>query len=204
MYRKERPILIRSLMDPFRAGRTLRQLVTTAHEVASTTSDPTLKAVGYFYGSCMADGSGTPTGTAGSESRSDYCFGMTRRYLDRALLELLMERVWPAAARGEGRRFWSLMKTAGGERFRASKTINDSVKQTLATYVTEKTLDVNVAGDAARAVTPWQSDYPLPNGTRGPSSDIPFAQKATMATWVSGIMHVSRCRPQISERTWRS
>ncbi len=112
-----------------RVGTALRRLVTTAPAVAPTTTDPTIRALGYFYGSCLTDTTGTAPGAVGDTARASYCFRTTRQYLDRALFELLMEYVWPPAARAESRQFWPHITAAAVERLRASKVLPDSAKQ---------------------------------------------------------------------------
>jgi hypothetical protein len=118
--------------DPNLVGTALRQLVATAPALARTTQDPTLRVLGYFYGSCLTDTSGAANaGTAGDTTRASYCFRTTRQYLGPALEQVLLERLWSPAGLAQSRLLAQNVKLAAAERFRASRALSDKTKQEL-------------------------------------------------------------------------
>lgn len=91
------------------------RLLEEARRAASTTSDPTVRLLGYFYGSCLTDTSTAATGAVGTGERADFCLTTTQEQLSAALNELYVKRVLAAEAKAGARAMMNEFKTAAAE-----------------------------------------------------------------------------------------
>jgi hypothetical protein len=121
--------------DLRRIGAVLRDYVASAPGLAPMTTDPVTRVLGHFYGSCLADATGTAEGTAGDTARATYCFRMTRDSLELALFSLLLERAWPAEARAQSRTMWTTTTAAAIQRMQTSSALGDGTKQRLVSVI---------------------------------------------------------------------
>ncbi len=127
------PILIQRILDSTRI-------------LAPSTHDPDVRAVGYYYTSCMIADSldrstvgGRKTGVKGDTTRTSLCRTMVMNYLQSALEQLYVRHVMTAKVDSEAMSLMYAVRSAVGERVRALEWISDAEKQA-ATASLEKML----------------------------------------------------------------
>ncbi len=114
----------------------IQRILDSARILAPTTQDADLRAVGYYYTSCMIADSldrstvgGRKTGMKGDTVRTSLCRTMVMKYLQAAMGQLYVRHVMTEKTDTEAMSLMNAIRVAVGERVRALSWISDAEKQ---------------------------------------------------------------------------
>ncbi len=113
----------------------LQRIMDSARILAPTTQDPDVRAVGYYYTSCMIADSldrstvgGRKPGVKGDTVRASLCRTMVMKHLQSALGQLYVRHVMTDKVDAEAMSLMQSIRNAVGERVRALSWISDAEK----------------------------------------------------------------------------
>jgi hypothetical protein len=142
--------------SPLRAGATHATLLHLLEQVrvgASATTDPAMRALGYFYGSCLADTTGTADqGLPGDTVRAGYCLTKVDQsvLLQKALSKVYANHVLPPAAAAQVREMVAQITATVRGRLQALPWVSDRTKQQALAVLAAKESSNRGAGDVGR------------------------------------------------------